>query len=164
MASEVSATLFSQVGASQQGLTQGHWAVAPSAASASAMTSRSPVTAGGVQPTPSRAAAQNLTWSVVPSPDPSGYAALGGVSRVLAGRVHGCRRVSNPPRWKTLIESWNGTSWSVVPSPNPVTGGNLLRGVSCASAATCTAVGYSYTPRSSGAVRRTLVETGTAGR
>jgi hypothetical protein len=45
-----------------------------------------------------------------------------------------------------LIENWNGVSWSMVPSPAP-TGpgvvGAFLQGVSCASAFSCVAVGYS---------------------
>jgi hypothetical protein len=57
--------------------------------------------------------------------------------------------------YRTLVESWNGTSWSVVPSPNTGVGNNVLDGVSCASAATCTAAG-SFTI-SSGHYR-TLIE------
>jgi len=45
-----------------------------------------------------------------------------------------------------LIENWNGVSWSIVASPTP-TGpgvvGEILQGVSCASASSCVAVGYS---------------------
>jgi hypothetical protein len=42
-----------------------------------------------------------------------------------------------------LIEHWNGVAWAIVSSPN-VSGAdfNLLRGVACASAADCWAVGY----------------------
>jgi hypothetical protein len=43
----------------------------------------------------------------------------------------------------TLAEHWNGTSWAVQATPNPA--GALesrLEGVSCTSAASCTAVGY----------------------
>jgi len=46
----------------------------------------------------------------------------------------------------TLIENWNGSAWSVVPSPTPTgpgVGGALLQGVSCSSASSCFAVGYS---------------------
>ena len=45
-----------------------------------------------------------------------------------------------------LIENWNGVSWSMIPSP-AVTGpgvvGAVLQGVSCVSAASCVAVGFS---------------------
>ena len=46
---------------------------------------------------------------------------------------------------RTLIESWDGTHWSVVPSPNPGAAGSIrdLSGVSCVSAAVCTATGSS---------------------
>src|SRR4029077_653411 len=44
---------------------------------------------------------------------------------------------------RTLVESWDGAHWSVVPSPNPVAAGDGFRGVSCASADACMAVGFS---------------------
>jgi hypothetical protein len=48
----------------------------------------------------------------------------------------------------TLAEAWNGTSWAAqhTPSPtNPPTPAlDTLNGVSCASPAACTAVGYYY--------------------
>ena len=51
----------------------------------------------------------------------------------------------------TLIERWNGKAWIIVATPNPVPNDyQILRGVSCASAASCTAVGRS--------VNGTLVE------
>jgi len=60
------------------------------------------------------------------------------------GAVVGVGGDGNPSA--ALIESWNGVSWSMVPSPAP-TGpgvvGALLQGVSCASASSCVAVGYS---------------------
>ena len=44
---------------------------------------------------------------------------------------------------KTLIQSWNGTEWSALQSsPNNGTGDNRLYGVSCASVASCKAVGF----------------------
>jgi hypothetical protein len=104
------------------------------------------------------------SWSVVPSPSPSVLAdALSSVSCVSADA---CTAVgsyidsSNSAR-KTLVESWDGTSWSVLPSPSPGTGRRgptpELIGVSCISAATCTAAGY-YTNTSH--QRNTLIETG----
>jgi hypothetical protein len=41
----------------------------------------------------------------------------------------------------TLAEHWDGTSWSFEATPNPVGTVPDLQGVSCSSAATCTAVG-----------------------
>jgi hypothetical protein len=61
----------------------------------------------------------------------------------------GSRSTSNGAA-ATLIESWDGTSWTVVPSPNPGNFGSFifLRGVSCTSAAACTAAGsYDNFPR-----------------
>jgi hypothetical protein len=45
--------------------------------------------------------------------------------------------------WATLIEGWDGNSWGLMPSPNvdPGTTDNFLRGVSCVSVNSCTAVG-----------------------
>ena len=44
----------------------------------------------------------------------------------------------------TLAEHWNGSSWRRQPTPDQPPGGpSLLLGLDCASAKTCTAVGYS---------------------
>src|SRR6185312_15179999 len=90
-------------------------------------------------------------WSVVPSPAPPGPAVgLNGVSCVSAAA---CVAVgsygTSSGASKALIESWNGTSWSVAPSPHPASSSTILYGVSCISAADCTAVG-SYYPLNSG--------------
>jgi hypothetical protein len=43
----------------------------------------------------------------------------------------------------SLAETWNGKTWSVQPTPNPAgSGGTFFEGVSCSSAAACTAIGY----------------------
>jgi hypothetical protein len=55
----------------------------------------------------------------------------------------------------TLAETWNGTSWSIQPTPNPAATGNVLEGVSCASAGPCVAVGSAPDP---GGYSATLVE------
>jgi hypothetical protein len=86
-------------------------------------------------------------WSVVHSPTPDGslFIDLTGVSCVSAAA---CTAVgyyeTNSGAYKAFIESWNGTSWSVVPSPHPASSSTVLFGVSCLSAAACTAVGYYY--------------------
>jgi hypothetical protein len=60
------------------------------------------------------------------------------------GAVVGVDGDGNPSA--ALIENWNGVSWSMIPSP-AVTGpgvvGTVLQGVSCLSAASCVAVGFS---------------------
>jgi hypothetical protein len=43
---------------------------------------------------------------------------------------------------KTLAESWNGTTWSIQTTTNPGSQISRLRGVSCTSSTTCTAVGF----------------------
>ena len=55
----------------------------------------------------------------------------------------------------TLVEQWNGTAFSIVASPNPAgSTRNFLKGVSCATTASCHAVG-GYEARAS---RYTLAE------
>ncbi len=89
-----------------------------------------------------------VTWSVVPSPNPSGAtgSVLYGVS--CTGPTS-CEAVGGSwvgSDYTTLVESWNGTTWSVVASPNPVGANNsFLQDVSCTGATSCMAVGYSDT-------------------
>jgi hypothetical protein len=86
-------------------------------------------------------------WSVVPSPTPGGVVGvnLNGVSCVspAACMAVGYYETSSGGE-SALIESWNGTSWSVVPSRHPASSNVILHGVSCVSAAACTAVGSFY--------------------
>jgi hypothetical protein len=93
--------------------------------------------------------AQGLTWSVVPSPNikpATNNNELNAVSCVSATDCVAVGEQAGPATGGTLvsalIESWNGTSWSVVPSPQP--GNRALYGVSCISAARCTAVGVNF--------------------
>jgi hypothetical protein len=96
-------------------------------------------------------------WSVVHAPNPAtaGGNALFGVSCVSAAA---CTAVGysliSGDLYRTLIESWDGTSWTVVPSRNPVSGDDYLYGVSCTTAAACTAVGHTF----NGGVSQTLIE------
>ena len=99
--------------------------------------------------TPIPASAQGLTWSVVPSPNikpATNNNELNGVSCVSASDCIAVGEQAGPTTAGTLvsalIESWNGTAWSVVPSPQP--GNRALYGVSCTSAASCTAVGVNF--------------------
>jgi hypothetical protein len=72
-----------------------------------------------------------------------------GASRRRPGRGRGGQggtAASGAPLAATLAEAWNGTTWSIQATPNPVgtaEGLDLLVGVSCQSAASCTAVGSS---------------------
>jgi hypothetical protein len=99
-------------------------------------------------------------WSVVHSPTPNGslFIDLTGVSCVSAAACTavGYYETNSGPPYRAFIESWNGTSWSVVPSAHPASSSTVLYGVSCVSAAACTAVGYYY-PLSSGTIK-TFVE------
>jgi hypothetical protein len=62
----------------------------------------------------------------------------------------------------TLAERWNGTTWAVQRTPNPVASGSYLDGVSCRSAAVCTAVGYYYDNTTGNAVPLAEYWNGTA--
>ncbi len=99
------------------------------------------------------------SWSVVPSPSRPGPE----LTRVSCGSAAACTAVGTyhpggGSHTKTLIMSLDGTSWSVVPSPSPGPGFNRLDGVSCVSAAACTAVG-TQDINNLGA-SRTLIESG----
>ena len=92
------------------------------------------------------------TWSVVPTPNPSGvlgdflvsvscYSAAGCVA---AGESY----LDNSGDSQTLVERLSKGTWVVEPSPNaPGTTTSLLSGVGCPVGSTsCVAVGQSYTP------------------
>jgi hypothetical protein len=138
------ALLGASVPASAQALT---WSVVPSPSPGTSTflygvscASAGTCTAVGFQDGTTLVESWNGTsWSVVPSPS-SGV--LFGVSCTSAAACTAAGAYGNSSdNPTTLVESWNGTSWSVVPSPSPGSGGNTLSGVSCVSAAACTAVG-----------------------
>jgi hypothetical protein len=84
-----------------------------------------------------------VVWSVVPSPNIKPHRNGNEFNAVSCVSATDCIAVGdeyggNPE--SALAESWNGTKWSVVPSPDPVH--RALYGVSCTSAAACTAVGF----------------------
>jgi titin len=93
------------------------------------------------------------TWSVMPSPSPSPGALLNGVSCVSPTSCVAVGWTGDVIR-RALIEVLHGATWSVVASPSPSAAYGYLRGVSCTTAARCSAVGYSV----NGGVTRTLVE------
>lgn len=90
------------------------------------------------------------TWSVQPTPDPTGrqFASVSCVSTtscVAVGSYYSTTTRSVP-----FSEVWNGRHWVVEgapsrPEPNSYFGSSF-QGVSCASAASCVAVGNSTTP------------------
>ena len=90
-------------------------------------------------------------WSVVPSPNERPASSANALQGVSCASASSCTAVGYynrggvPSTSRTLVESWDGTSWSIVASPNeaPASSANALQGVSCASASSCTAVGYS---------------------
>jgi hypothetical protein len=93
------------------------------------------------------------TWSLASSPDPDGTGAGASnfLSDVVCTSAANCWAVGNygSTRGGGVILNqalhWDGTAWSQAPTPNPagtVSGAlNFLRGVRCASPASCWAVG-----------------------
>jgi hypothetical protein len=89
-------------------------------------------------------------WSIVPSPNEGPTDAFDRLDGVSCTSARSCAAVGSfsylvrhRDTYRTLAESWNGTSWAVVPSPSGAHGiaANFLLGVSCASAVMCSAVG-----------------------
>jgi hypothetical protein len=91
------------------------------------------------------AAAKPPAWSIVSFPNAgSSSVDFEGVDCPTAKSCFavGFRQVGKTTR--TLVERWNGTKWSVMTSPNPAGAANsYLQAVSCPSATSCFAVGYS---------------------
>ena len=88
-------------------------------------------------------------WVVVPSPSPSATSSnlLTGISCLSSSWCLAVGYDSQSNQLQTLIESWNGSEWSVIPNPSPTPDlgpSNVLEGVACASATSCSAAGYSY--------------------
>lgn len=101
-------------------------------------------------------------WSLVPSPNQTGFNQLYGVSCTSAATCTavGYYNSNGSPSGagtKTLMESWDGTHWSLVSSPSPASS-PVLNGISCVSPAACTAAGMRF----NSGVFQTLIESGTA--
>ena len=81
-----------------------------------------------------------------PSDEVTGAFWPSGGSRAMGSGGLPPERWSAPPGQQgggTLAEAWHGKNWSVQPTPNPAgSGGTFFEGVSCSSAAACTAIGY----------------------
>jgi subtilisin family serine protease len=85
-------------------------------------------------------------WSIVAAPNPSGESELQDVSCASAGSCMAVGWLQEGTTRKALTARWNGSSWSIVSTPTPsgAKGPVELRGVSCASASSCMAVGRYY--------------------
>jgi len=86
-------------------------------------------------------------WSLLPAPSPGAAEyRLAGVSCTAAAA---CMAVGAGGPTGLLAERWDGARWVIVPAPAPpavpVPGSGTLAGVSCASAVSCTAVGWQFT-------------------
>jgi hypothetical protein len=91
--------------------------------------------------------AKGSRWSVTPVPLPAG-ATGGGLAAVSCTAADACTAVGfysfAPSGTAPLAERWNGRRWAVQPTPSPEgeSGAIPFNAVSCASATSCTAVGY----------------------
>lgn len=105
-------------------------------------------------------------WSVVSTPNKSGFTQLEDVTAISSDNVWavGFYVPSGGSHPKTLIEHWNGTKWSVVPSPNPLNGSNLLFGVDAVGVKNIWAVGGNNLEPSVGSKQITLQWNGSAWR
>ena len=91
-------------------------------------------------------------WTVVASPNPS-RAVSGSLSSVACVSATSCFAVGGHAeaanQGGALVEHWDGTSWTIVPTPSPTVRPVVapvvtptLNAVSCSSATSCFAVGY----------------------
>ena len=84
------------------------------------------------------------SWTIQSTPNPAGARStlLSGVSCVTAAACIAVGSHSGGGSTVSLAEQWNGTSWAIQSTPNPAgTLNSVLAGISCTSAAACTAVG-----------------------
>ena len=98
------------------------------------------------------------SWSVVPSPAPSNFSQLSGVSCTSPTFCVGVGSygTSYGAASNTLVETWDGTSWTVTPSSDgPDSSDDQFYRVSCASPTSCMAVGSDVTTNGT----QTLAET-----
>jgi hypothetical protein len=100
------------------------------------------------------------TWTAQATPNPS-TSTENSLNGVWCTSARSCASVGfQVPSIidETLAEVWNGTSWSLQSTPDKaVASNNVLSGVSCGAAGSCTAVGAT-TDR--GSIAANLVETG----
>jgi hypothetical protein len=82
-----------------------------------------------------------MRWRIEPTPSVSGRVPL--LLAVSCSAPSACTTVGT--HGPALAERWDGTRWTVQPTPSPHAGAQL-GGVSCTSAASCTAVGNASRP------------------
>jgi hypothetical protein len=108
------------------------------------------------------------SWSVVPTPTPSGGDFFNGygLSSVSCIGPTSCQAVGNldfsTGHTEPLIESWDGTSWTILPTPTfspPQYIGGSLVSISCDSTTSCVAVGALRNNVGSGKLLSSLVMT-----
>jgi hypothetical protein len=100
---------------------------------------------------------QGNSWAIASSPDSteSQYDILYGIACVTPSECWTTGLSDTEDVDQPLIEQWNGASWAIVASPSaPGATVNVLRSVTCVSAANCWAVGYS----SNQSAEQTLIE------
>jgi hypothetical protein len=84
-------------------------------------------------------------WTIQRTPHPPDATAsfLSAVSCVSPRSCTAVGFTNRASGGKTLAERWNGAGWAIQRTPTPAAAANVqLVGISCASARTCTAVGY----------------------
>ncbi len=87
------------------------------------------------------------SWSVVPSPTPSGPGVAGAIlSSVSCASASSCMAVGyatdvNGNNLSDVVEQWNGSSWNMLPTAATGEAFDQLISVQCLSAANCWAVG-----------------------
>lgn len=89
------------------------------------------------------------TWKLQSTPNPAGAVAssLASVSCSSAGACTAVGSFEGSSDLFSLAEAWNGTAWALETTPNSATTtGSVLDGVSCSSAASCSAVGFFDSP------------------
>jgi len=87
------------------------------------------------------------TWSHLDAPVRSTVdgAAFESVACPNSSRCFAMGYQRNGPATTTFVEQWNGSTWTPSPSPNPVGSTDTsLTAVSCATAASCVAIGSSH--------------------
>ncbi len=95
------------------------------------------------------------SWSAqtIPTPANSTSAGLAGVSCVTAAFCEAVGQYTDSSgNTLSLGVTWNGTSWALQATPNPAASITSLGQVSCATVATCEAVGNSQVASNSGPV------------
>ena len=111
------------------------------------------------------AASASTRWAIQPTPIPAraNEGALNGISCAAAASCTAAgfygTRIRGGDLISPLAEHWDGSTWAIqlMPSPAGATGTGL-NGVSCASAASCTAVGFYTTGSGAGTMELPLAE------